>query len=73
MIVGQVVVAHLVSRSLRAFGVVSRVPFFTLHSSWGYASVKVGDIRQGTRPNKEVKQQQIKNNVELIRKWSWKW
>ena len=31
MIVAQVVVAHLVSRSLRAFGVESRVPFFTLH------------------------------------------
>ena len=34
MIVAQVVVAHLVSRSLRAFGVVSRVPFFTLHQMW---------------------------------------
>ena len=31
MIAAQVVVAHLVSRSLCAFGVVSRVPFFTLH------------------------------------------
>ena len=30
MIVEQVVVAHLVSRSLRAFGVVSRIPLFTL-------------------------------------------
>ena len=34
MIAAQVVVAHLVSRSLRAFGVVSRVPFFTLHQMW---------------------------------------
>ena len=30
MIAAQVVVAHLVSRCLRAFGVVSRAPFFTL-------------------------------------------
>ena len=31
MIAAQVVVAHLVSSFLRTFGVVSRVPFFTLH------------------------------------------
>ena len=30
MIAAQMVVVHLVSRSLRAVGVVSRVPFFTL-------------------------------------------
>ena len=30
MIVEQVVAVHLVSRSLRAVGVVIRVPFFTL-------------------------------------------
>ena len=31
MIVAQVVVVHLVSRSVRAFGVVSRFPLFTLY------------------------------------------
>ena len=68
MIAAQVVVAHLVSRSLSAFGVVSRVPFFTLHQMWLHFLLvlpqKVGDIWQGTRSNKEDKQQRIKNNVE---------
>ena len=31
MIAAQEVVAHLVSRSLHAFGVMSRDPIFTLH------------------------------------------
>ena len=43
MIVAQVVVVHLVSRSLRAVGVVNRVPFFTLSNltprSRSFASV----------------------------------
>ena len=34
MIVAEVVVVQLVSRSLQAFGVVSRIPFFTLRQMW---------------------------------------
>ena len=73
MIVTQSVVVHLVSRTLRAFGVVRRVPFFTLHQMWLHFPVAlrqyVGHIHAPNNqwPNKEDKQQRIKNNVELVR------
>ena len=80
MIVAQVVVVQLVSRSLQAFGVVSRIPFFTLQQMWlpflEVLPLWVDDINAAHRnswPNKEDKKQQIKNKVELVRLWSWKW
>ena len=71
MIAAQVVVAHLVSRSLRASNVVTRVPFFTLHQMWLSVFVVlpqlIGDVGDSSGSNKEDEQHRIKNNVELIR------
>ena len=71
MIVPQIVVVHLVSRSLPVFGVVSRFLFFTLHQMWLPFLVVLpqylGDMGEDIRSNKEDKQQRIKNNVELVR------